>query len=234
MTTRRFVARKALAIRRTPLTFVLRPAIAAAPIFDELLNEAVTSGPHKNKKHVKNRAGELNLPSITAFLEWLQASPLGVFIHKVHATRATSAWAFTTVEMVHVFAVAMVIGTIMIVDLRLLGLALTKRPFAELSRQVLPFTWAAFVVAVIAGLLLFTGQAADYFVNTAFWIKMSLIVLAGINMLVFEFITVRSVNEWNLDPTPPLQARLAGGISIACWVLVLVCGRLIGFTLPTE
>jgi hypothetical protein len=63
---------------------------------------------------------------------------------------------------------------------------------------------------------------------------MFLIALAGINMLVFEFVTVRSVKEWNLDPTPPLQARLAGGISIACWVLVLLCGRLIGFTLPTE
>jgi uncharacterized membrane protein len=176
----------------------------------------------------------LNLPSITAFLEWLQASPLGVFIHKAYATRAISAWAFTTVELVHVFAVATVIGTIMIVDLRLLGLASTKRPFTELSRQVLPFTWAAFVVAVIAGLLLFTGRAADYFVNTAFWIKMSLIVLAGINMMIFEFITVRDVQKWNHDPIPPPPARLAGGISITCWVLVVVCGRWIGFTLPME
>ena len=174
------------------------------------------------------------MPSIIGFLEWLQASPLGVFIHKAHATRTISAWAFSTVELVHVFAVAMVIGTIMIVDLRLLGLASTKRPFAELSKQVLPITWAAFGVAVIAGLLLFTGRAADYFVNTVFWIKMSLIVLAGINMMIFEFITVRGVQTWNHDPIPPSPARLAGGISIVCWVLVVVFGRWIGFTLPTE
>ena len=167
------------------------------------------------------------MQSITAFLQWLQASPLAVFIHK-------KPWAFTTVEVIHVFAVSLVIGTIAIVDLRLLGLASTKRPFAELSRRVLPLTWAAFVVAVIAGSLLFISRATEYFVNPVFWIKMALIVLAGINMIIFEFITVRGVQEWNLNRTPPPPARLAGGISIACWVLVIVLGRLIAFTLATE
>ena len=140
-----------------------------------------------DKKRVrKSIQGEANLQSITAFLEWLQASSLAVFIHK-------KAWAFTTVEVVHVFAIALVIGTIAIVDLRLLGFASTKRPVAELSRQVLPFTWAAFVLAVIAGSLLFISRATEYFGNSVFWIKMALIVVAGINMVVFEFITVRGV-----------------------------------------
>ena len=167
------------------------------------------------------------MQSITAFLEGLQASSWAVFIHK-------TAWAFTTVEVVHVFAVSLVIGTIMIVDLRLLGLASTKRPFAELSRKVLPFTWAAFALAVIAGLLLFISRATEYFVNPVFWIKMALIAVAGINMMIFEFITVRDVQKWNLNATPPPRARLAGGMSIACWVLVVVFGRLIGFTLQGE
>lgn len=167
------------------------------------------------------------MQSITALLQWLQALPLAVFIHK-------TGWAFTTVAVVHVFAISLVLGTIAIVDLRLLGLASTKRPFAELSRQVLPFTWAAFVLAVIAGSLLFISRATEYVTNTTFWVKMALIAIAGINMVIFEFITVRDVNEWNLSPTPPARARLAGGISIACWILVIVCGRLIGFTLMTE
>jgi uncharacterized membrane protein len=167
------------------------------------------------------------LQSITEFLQRLQALPLAVYIHK-------TPWAFTTVEVIHVFAVSLVIGTIAIVDLRLLGIASTKRPVAELSRQVLPFTWAAFVIAVIAGSLLFITRATEYFVNAVFWIKMSLIVLAGINMMIFEFITVRGVQQWDLNPSPPSAARLAGGISIACWVLVIVCGRLIAFTLSFE
>src|SRR5260370_42570487 len=103
---------------------------------------------------------------------------------------------------------------IAIVDLRLLGFASTKRPFAELSRQVLPFTWAAFVLAVIAGSLLFISRATEYFVNPVFWIKMALIVVAGINMMIFEFITARGGQKGHLNPTPPAQGRLAGGIAI--------------------
>ena len=167
------------------------------------------------------------MQSVTAFLEQLQALPLAVFIHK-------TPWAFTTVEVIHVVAVSLLIGTITIVDLRLLGIAFARRPFAELSRQVLPFTWAAFVLAVTAGALLFISRATQYFVNPVFWIKMALIVIAGINMMIFEFITVRGVQSWNIDPIPPQPARLAGAISIASWALVIVLGRLIFFTLPTE
>ena len=163
---------------------------------------------------------------MSALLEWLQSLPWAVFIQN-------TPWAFTTIEVVHVFAVSMVLGTIALVDLRLLRLASTKRPFAEFSRQVLPFTWVAFVVAMIAGSLLFISKATEYFANWMFLLKMSLIVLAGINMVIFEFKTVRGVREWNLGPTPR-PAWLAGGISIACWVLVVFFGRLIAFTLPTE
>jgi uncharacterized membrane protein len=190
------------------------------------MTEQAVTWPHA-KTTSKQIPREVNLQSITAFLQTLQASSWAVFIHK-------KAWAFTTVEVIHVFAVSLVIGTIAIVDLRLLGLASTKRPFAELSRQVLPLTWAAFALAVIAGSLLFISRATDYFVDPVFWIKMSLIAVAGINMMIFEFITVRDVQKWNLSPTPPPRARLAGGISIACWVLVVVFGRLIEFSLQGD
>ena len=167
------------------------------------------------------------MQSITAFLDALQSWPWAVFIHK-------KAWAFTTVQVVHFFTVSVVLGTIAIVDLRLLGFAAVKRPFAELSRQLLPFTWTAFVLTVITGSLMFISQATEYFANPVFWFKMSVIVLAGINMMIFEFVTVRDVEKWNLDATPPPRARLAGGISIACWALVIVLGRVISFTLSTE
>jgi uncharacterized membrane protein len=166
----------------------------------------------------------VKLQSVTAFLESLQASPWGLFIHR-------KIWAFTTVEVVHIFAVSVLLGTIMIVDLRLLGVASTRRPFADLARQVLPFTWVAFAVAVIAGSLLFISRATEYVANATFWIKMSLIVVAGINMIIFEFMTIRDVQKWSVDPMPPPAARLAGGISISCWILVIFFGRLIGFTL---
>jgi uncharacterized membrane protein len=169
----------------------------------------------------------VSVPSVTAFLESLQASPWGVFIHK-------TAWAFTAIEVVHVFAVSLLLGTIMIVDLRLRGLTSARRPFTEVAKKLLPFTWAAFVIAVAAGSLLFISRATDYVASPVFWIKMALIVLAGINMMIFEFVTVRDVEKWNLDPVPPPNARLAGAISISSWVLVIFLGRLIGFALQGD
>ena len=164
---------------------------------------------------------------LTQLMEWLQATPLAVFIHQTK-------WAFTTIEVVHVLAISLVIGSIAIVDLRLLGLASTRRPFTDLAREVLPWTWTAFVLAVVAGLLLFISQATQYFASTMFWIKMSLMALAGINMLIFEFVTVRGAQTWNLEPSPPLPAKLAGGISITCWALIFVFGRLTGFSVLPE
>jgi hypothetical protein len=162
------------------------------------------------------------LESIDTYLNWLQALPAAVFIHK-------TPWAFTTVELVHVFAISLVVGTIAIVDLRLLGVVSTKRPFTEISRRLLPFTWGAFAVAVIAGSFLFISQANAYFTSTTFRIKMLVIVIAGINMLIFELITARGVPAWNVGPLPPLPARIAGAISLACWILVVLLGRWTGF-----
>src|SRR5436190_16562083 len=87
---------------------------------------------------------ERNVQSLTQLMEWLQATSLAVFIHETKS-------AFTTIEVIHLIAISMVIGSIAIVDLRLLGLASTRRPFTELSHEILPYTWVAFVLAVVTG-----------------------------------------------------------------------------------
>jgi hypothetical protein len=163
------------------------------------------------------------LQLLSNLMEWLQASSMAVSIHQTK-------WIFTTIEVVHVIAISMVIGTIATVDLRLLGLASTKRSFTELARPILRWTWAAFVLAVITGSLLFVSQATDYFASTTFRIKIVIMLLAGINMLIFEFITARGVQGWDHKPIPPLSARLAGGISLTCWLLVFAFGRWSGFS----
>jgi hypothetical protein len=160
---------------------------------------------------------------LTPFLEWLQSTSLAVTINQTK-------WLFTTIEVIHVVAILSVIGTIATVDLRLLGLASTKRPFTEIAKPVLPLTWAAFVLAAITGSLLFMSKASDYFMTTTFRIKLIIMVLAAINMLVFEFVTVKGVKEWDGKATPPMAARLAGLISLTCWLLVFIFGRWTGFT----
>jgi hypothetical protein len=159
---------------------------------------------------------------LQSLMEWLESTSLASFIHD-------RPWAFTTLEVIHVVAISLVIGTIMLVDLRLLGFASTRRPFVEFARGILPVTWFGFVIAALTGSLMFITRATDYYVSATFLIKMSLIALAGINMLIFEFGTIRGVQDWNVNPTPPRSARLAGAISLACWVAVVIFGRWTGF-----
>jgi hypothetical protein len=141
----------------------------------------------------------------------------------------SSLWMFPALETVHVIAIGLVVGSIAIVDMRLLGLAARGRAISELSHEMLPWTWVAFVIATIFGGLLFLGTPVKYVDMAFFDIKMLLIVLAGINMLVFEYVTSKSKAEWDRMPTPPLSVRLTGALSLAFWMSVVVCGRFIGF-----
>jgi hypothetical protein len=138
---------------------------------------------------------------------------------------------FPLIESVHVLAICLVVGSILVVDLRLLGLASTGRPVSRITGAILPLTWCAFVVAVASGGLMFISNASKYLSNGYFVAKMVLIGVAGLNMLVFHFVGARDLPKWENDRRPPLPARLAGGLSILLWVAVVACGRCIGFTM---
>jgi hypothetical protein len=154
----------------------------------------------------------------------LEASSLGQYI-------ASSSWAFPTIETVHVIAIVTVVGSILIVDLRLLGLASNESRVTELSNDTLPWTWGAFALAMISGSLLFISKATTYMVNPYFLWKMVLILLAGVNMGVFHVFTWRTVKLWDTDRSAPLAAKIAGGMSLTFWVVVVFVARAIGFTL---
>ena len=160
-------------------------------------------------------------PTTVEFLEKLQSTPVGLAVGET--------W-FPFIESLHVIAVAVVTGTIFIVDTRLLGLASTKLPFSYVSDRMLPWTWGAFVCAVITGTLMFVGNPVSYYENNPFRVKLVLLVLAGLNMLFFQLVTFRTVAAWDATRPPP-AARLAGVFSIALWCAVIGFGRWIGFVL---
>jgi hypothetical protein len=139
---------------------------------------------------------------------------------------------FPLIESVHVLAVCLVVGSIAVVDLRLLGFASVDRPVGRLMRSILPITVGAFGLAVAAGSLLFISHASKYLENRFFIAKITLIALAGVNMAVFHLIGARNLDQWENDVLPPLFARAAGGLSLFLWVSVVACGRWIGFTMP--
>ena len=145
---------------------------------------------------------------------------------------AKTIWLFPFIESVHVLAVCLVVGSIAVVDLRLLGFASVDRPVGRLMRSILPITVGAFGLAVAAGSLLFISHASKYLENRFFIAKITLIALAGVNMAVFHLIGARNLDQWENDALPPLFARVAGGLSLFLWVSVVACGRWIGFTMP--
>jgi hypothetical protein len=138
---------------------------------------------------------------------------------------------FPLIESVHVLAISLVVGSIFVVDLRLLGLASIRRPVGRVIDGILPLTWSAFAVAVASGSLLFISNATKYLANGYFVAKLFLILAAGLNMVVFHFVSAKDLPKWENEPAPPLRARLAGGLSILLWVAVVACGRWIGFTM---
>jgi len=163
--------------------------------------------------------------ALDPLFQWLYATATGEVIRENESL-------FPWLEAIHVLAITLVVGSIAIVDLRLIGVSSLDRTVTRLTKDVLPLTWIAFAVALLTGVLMFISNAVNYAHNFYFQIKILLLVLAGINMLFFHFVVGRDVDSWGISAqTTPLRARLAGGTSLLLWVGVVAFGRWIGFTL---
>lgn len=160
---------------------------------------------------------------VGAFLSFLETSPLALAIQ-------TSDMFFPLLESLHVVGVALVFGTIFIVDMRLLGLASRGQSVIDVTRTALRWTWLGFILALVTGTLMFVSTASVYMNNAPFLFKMGLLAVAGVNMLTFEVILARDIETWADRTVIPMAARLSGGLSLLCWITILALGRWIGFT----
>lgn len=150
--------------------------------------------------------------------DWLAQTPLA-------QAMTDSTWLFGTVEAVHVVALTTVLGSIGVVDLHLLGLAERGRATEPFIRSLLPLTWAGFTLAAITGSALIFANPQGYFANTFFLGKMVLLLVAGLNVLVFHHLVQPRAQGNTLAP------RLSGGISLLLWLTIASFGRWIGFTI---
>jgi Family of unknown function (DUF6644) len=160
---------------------------------------------------------------IAAFLQSLEASALAARIRD-------SLWLFPLIESTHVVGLALVFGTIAIIDLRLLGVASTQRPFQRMASEILKWTWGAFALTALTGTLMFITNAGVYYHNVFFRTKMLLLLLAGINILIFELTAGRTIHRWDKERSAPPVGKAVAVLSLAIWIGVICMGRLIGFT----
>ena len=160
--------------------------------------------------------------SLLAFCQWLEKTPLGAGIRQ-------SAWAFNALVAIHTLGIVLTVGTIWLVDLRLLGFGLRREPVSSVLQQTLPWTWAGFTVMLCTGALIFCAEAVTVYSSISFRIKIALILLAGLNALIFHKTVYRGAATWELtSPTPP-RARLAGLLSLTVWIGVISAGRAIAY-----
>ena len=160
--------------------------------------------------------------SLYSFCEWLQNTPWGTAIRE-------STLMFPIIETIHVLALGLSVGTVAVFDLRLLGLGLRREPVSQVMSQIMPWSIAGIVVMFVTGGLLFWCQALKAYDSVFFRIKLLLLVLAGVNALVFQLTVYRSMATWDKAEITPLQVRLTGGLSLALWIGIIAAGRTMAY-----
>ena len=161
---------------------------------------------------------------IEALTRWLESTALS------QAFLDNGAWSWPLSESLHFIGLTLLIGSIGLIDLRIMGLGKGIR-MADLHRFV-GFAVAGFAINAITGSLFITGQPDQYFLNRAFHFKLGFLLVAGINVLVFYSTAFRSLKLLGPEDTAPLPARVMAGISLLCWIGVICAGRLLTFYRP--
>jgi len=152
----------------------------------------------------------------------IEMSALGVAMRQ-------SLWLYPIVEIVHLTGIALLVGSIAMLDLRLLGFS-NSVPLRRLASHILPWTAASFVLIVPSGLAMFVAHAGDFIASPVFVLKICLILAAGVNAAVFHAGVFRGASDWDVNRAPPAAARIAAALSLALWVSVLAYGRLLAST----
>lgn len=156
------------------------------------------------------------------FLGWLEATPVAFAMRRW-------LWLYPIVEIVHIAGFVVLVGAAAMFDLRLLGLS-KQLSIKRLGRHLLPWSAAGLLLVIPAGLLMFSAHAQEFVENEVFLLKLALIASAGINAAVFHGGIYRSVAQWDESMSAPPTAKAQAVLSLALWLGVISCGRLLAYT----
>jgi hypothetical protein len=152
------------------------------------------------------------------FAKWSEATSLGVAVRN-------SQYAFPIIEFFHLAALAFIGGAILVVDMRLLGIGLRKTPVAELAKDAQPWAIGSLIVMILSGVALFCSEATKCYESTAFWIKISSLVV----VIVFTFTVRRKIALADEHRVSGLAQKTVAIVSVSLWFAVAWGGRWIGF-----
>ncbi len=151
---------------------------------------------------------------------WMENSALGQWVFSI-------GWVWPVAEIFHFIGLSLLLGSMLIVDLRLMGFF--RQITIETTHKLLPWAIAGFTINLITGVLFLFGDPARYAANIGFQIKVILILIAGLNALYFFWKIRPDMNSWSKDAKPPLIARTVAFLSLGVWFSILLLGRLIPY-----
>jgi hypothetical protein len=157
------------------------------------------------------------------FMAWLQGSALG------HAMRESGVWTYGTVNLVHILGVSSLFGSVLVLDLRLLGLW-KSIPIATITQPTVPIATAGFLIAAFSGVCLLATKATEYVGNPFLYIKFPAIGLGMANVLVLNLLPAWKARKTrDLTSRENFQLSVVGGISLVSWLTAIMAGRMIGY-----
>lgn len=156
------------------------------------------------------------------FCEWLNDTRWSTALRE-------SPWDYYIIGAVHLLGIAWAGGSVVMGNLRLLGIAMRGARVSQVLDQLRPWKCAGFGVVAMSGALLALSEPLDCYHSRSFWISMALLALAGVNGAAFRFRIYRSVTGWDEGASAPAAARLTACISLLLWVCLVFAGRGIAF-----
>ena len=156
------------------------------------------------------------------FAEWLDTHAWSSALHE-------SYYMYSWVESTHVLTLALFFGMLVVIDLRMLGLAFTSVPASTISKRLETPMFIGFAIMVVSGLLLVYAVPVRTTNSIWFRMKMVLFVVAGINAILFWRKMKSAADSWDNDPVPPKRIRTGAGVSLALWSGVVAFGRLMAY-----
>lgn len=157
------------------------------------------------------------------FLAWMESSALGV------AMRESGVWTYGILNLGHILGISTLFGSLLILDLHLLGLW-RRVPIAALSRATVPVAQVGFTVAAVSGICMVSTNGTEYIGNPFFMIKFPAIGLGLVNVWALSRLPAwRAREDRELTGTEHRQLAIAGGLSLACWLTAITSGRMIGY-----
>jgi len=158
-----------------------------------------------------------------SFADWLATTSLSQAFQD-------HAWVIPTSQSIHILAVSVVFASVLMINLRLLGIVTRGRSVSQLSNSLLPWIWRGLAVLLFTGIVQTVAEPVRQFVTPVFWAKMVMILIVVTMTTLYAKAVRRNAPLWDADSSRPASAAVLAAISTLLWLAIIVCGRFIGYT----